>query len=49
MIEIKKLKTLCLKNYFKLAATFKTKDGKEYEGTYVENEEDKFKNKETWN
>lgn len=33
--------------YFKLAATFKTKDDKEYEGTYVENEEDKFKNKET--
>jgi DNA topoisomerase-3 len=33
--------------YFKLAATFKTKDDKEYEGIYVENEEDKFKNKET--
>ncbi|PLS16284.1 DNA topoisomerase III [Bacillus sp. M6-12] len=33
--------------YFKLAATFKTQDGKEYEGTYAENEEDKFKNKET--
>lgn len=34
-------------DYFKLVATFKTKDEKEYEGTYVENEEDKFKNKET--
>lgn len=32
--------------YFKLAATFKTKDGEAYEGTYVENEEDKFSNKE---
>ncbi|RFU64085.1 type IA DNA topoisomerase [Peribacillus saganii] len=33
--------------YFKLSATFKTEDGKEYEGTYFEKEEDKFKNKET--
>jgi DNA topoisomerase III len=32
--------------YFKLAATFKTQDGEEYEGSYVENEEDKFSNKE---
>ncbi|MCM3599870.1 DNA topoisomerase [Robertmurraya korlensis] len=32
--------------YFKLAATFKTQAGEEYEGTYVENEEDKFSNKE---
>lgn len=32
--------------YFKLAATFKTQDGEAYEGTYVENEEDKFSNKE---
>jgi DNA topoisomerase III len=32
--------------YFKLAATFRTQDGEEYEGTYVENEEDKFSNKE---
>lgn len=32
--------------YFKLAATFKTQDGEEYEGTYVENEEDKFSNKD---
>lgn len=34
-------------DYFKLAATFKTQEGKEYEGTYVENKEDKFKRKET--
>lgn len=33
--------------YFKLLATFKTEAGNEYEGTYVENEEDKFTNKET--
>lgn len=33
--------------YFKLTATFKTHDGKEYEGTYFENEEDKFKNKDS--
>jgi DNA topoisomerase III len=32
--------------YFKLAATFKTQDGEEYEGSYVENEEDKFSIKE---
>lgn len=32
--------------YFKLAATFKTQDGEEYEGSYVESEEDKFSNKE---
>lgn len=32
--------------YFKLAATFRTNDGNEYEGIYEENEEDKFKNKE---
>lgn len=32
--------------YFKLAATFRTEDGEVYEGTYVENEEEKFSNKE---
>ncbi|WP_391557401.1 DNA topoisomerase [Robertmurraya sp.] len=32
--------------FFKLAATFKTQDGEEYEGSYVESEEDKFSNKE---
>ncbi|MCP3740923.1 DNA topoisomerase [Rossellomorea sp. BNER] len=34
-------------DYFKLSATFKTNDEKEYEGKYVENNEDKFKNIET--
>ncbi|SFA99499.1 MULTISPECIES: type IA DNA topoisomerase [unclassified Bacillus (in: firmicutes)] len=33
--------------YFKLAGSFKTDEGKEYEGTYFENEEDKFKNKDS--
>ncbi len=35
MIEIKKLKNL-FQNYYKLQATFKTKDEQEYEGTYIE-------------
>ncbi|MFB7304351.1 type IA DNA topoisomerase [Heyndrickxia sporothermodurans] len=43
----KEIEKFVPEDYFKLAATFKTKDGKEYEGTYVEDEEDKFKNKET--
>lgn len=43
----KEIENFVPEDYFKLAATFKTKDGKEYEGTYVEDEEDKFKNKET--
>lgn len=34
-------------HYFKLQATFKTKDEHEYEGTYIEGKEEKFKNKET--
>ena len=33
-------------DYFKLAATFNTIDGKQYDGTYVEDEVEKFKNKE---
>ncbi len=32
--------------FFKLAALFRTKDGKEYEGFYTEGKEDKFKTKE---
>lgn len=32
--------------YFKLIALFQTKVGEEYEGVYVENNEEKFKNKE---
>lgn len=43
----KEIENFVPEDYFKLAATFKTKDGKEYEGTYVEDEEEKFKNKET--
>lgn len=43
----KEIENFVPEDYFKLAATFKTKDGKEYEGTYVEDEEDKFKNKAT--
>ncbi|HSH25682.1 MAG TPA: DNA topoisomerase [Massilibacterium sp.] len=43
----KEIENFVPEDYFKLAATFKTKDGKEYEGTYVEDEEDKFKNKES--
>lgn len=43
----KEIENFVPEDYFKLAATFKTKDGKEYEGTYVEDEEDKFKNKKT--
>ncbi|WCK52700.1 DNA topoisomerase [Aneurinibacillus sp. Ricciae_BoGa-3] len=31
--------------FYKLTATFKTKDNKEYEGTYFEGEEEKFKDK----
>lgn len=42
----KEIENFVPEDYFKLAATFKTKDGNEYEGTYVENEEEKFKNKE---
>ncbi|AXI08914.1 DNA topoisomerase III [Oceanobacillus zhaokaii] len=34
-------------DYFKLIATFQTKEKKEYQGTYVENKEEKFKSKET--
>jgi len=33
-------------DYFKLTATFQTADKQEYEGTYTENKEDKFKKKE---
>lgn len=43
----KEIENFVPEDYFKLAATFKTKDGKKYEGTYVEDEEDKFNNKAT--
>lgn len=41
------IETFVPEAYFKLAATFQTKDEQQYEGTYVENEEDKFQDKET--
>lgn len=33
-------------DYFKLTATFQTKEGKEFKGTYQEKDEEKFKNKD---
>lgn len=42
----KEIESFVPETYFKLTATFKTKNNDEYEGTYFENEEDKFKNKE---
>lgn len=42
----KEIENFVPEEYFKLVATFKTQDDKEYEGTYVEDEEEKFKNKE---
>ncbi|WP_080873871.1 DNA topoisomerase [Oceanobacillus timonensis] len=41
--EIKNFKP---EDYFKLTATFQTAENQEYEGTYTENKEDKFKKKE---
>ncbi|WP_244445036.1 type IA DNA topoisomerase [Oceanobacillus jeddahense] len=41
--EIKNFKP---ENYFKLTATFQTANNQEYEGTYTENKEEKFKKKE---
>jgi DNA topoisomerase III len=43
----KEIENFVPEEYFKLIATFITKDGNEYSGIYVEDEEDKFKNKET--
>lgn len=34
-------------DYFKLSATFQTKENQEYVGTYIEGKEEKFKKKET--
>ncbi|MRH41785.1 type IA DNA topoisomerase [Aquibacillus halophilus] len=33
-------------NYFKLTATFQTTEGKDYQGSYTENDQEKFKKKE---
>ncbi|MGG3801683.1 type IA DNA topoisomerase [Metabacillus fastidiosus] len=43
----KEIENFVPEDYFKLAAVFKTKDEKEYEGIYSEDGEDKFKKKET--
>ncbi|MGG0412262.1 DNA topoisomerase [Peribacillus simplex] len=43
----KEIENFVPENYFKLQATFKTKDEEEYEGIYIEGKEEKFKNKET--
>ncbi|WP_226037341.1 DNA topoisomerase [Aquibacillus saliphilus] len=33
-------------NYYKLTATFQTKDGQDYQGSYIENDKEKFDKKE---
>nr|WP_295971922.1 type IA DNA topoisomerase [uncultured Bacillus sp.] len=43
----KEIENFVPENYYKLQATFKTQDEQEYEGTYIEGKEDKFKSKET--
>ncbi|MCY9021232.1 DNA topoisomerase [Priestia megaterium] len=43
----KEIENFVPENYYKLQATFKTKDEQEYEGTYIEGKEEKFKSKET--
>jgi len=43
----KEIENFIPETYFKLTATFQTKDNKVYEGTYFEKNDDKFKNKET--
>ncbi|MGK3719091.1 DNA topoisomerase III [Priestia megaterium] len=43
----KEIEKFVPENYYKLQATFKTKKEQEYEGTYIEGKEEKFKSKET--
>lgn len=43
----KEIETFVPEDYFKLTATFQTKDNQEYEGTYMEDNKEKFKQKET--
>ncbi|MFJ8245107.1 DNA topoisomerase [Peribacillus asahii] len=43
----KEIESFVPENYFKLQATFQTKKNEEYEGTYIEGKEEKFKSKET--
>ncbi|KMY53849.1 DNA topoisomerase [Bacillus sp. FJAT-27231] len=42
----KEIENFVPEDYYKLTATFKTKDGEEYEGTYFEEGQEKFKSKE---
>jgi DNA topoisomerase III len=42
----KEIENFVPQHYFKLVATFMTQDNKEYQGTYFENKEDKFIEKE---
>lgn len=42
----KEIENFVPENYYKLKATFKTKDQKEYEGIYTEGKEEKFKSME---
>ncbi|PEA52930.1 DNA topoisomerase III [Bacillus pseudomycoides] len=43
----KEIETFVPENYYKLAATFKTKREEEFEATYMEGQEEKFKNRDT--
>ncbi|MED3924365.1 DNA topoisomerase [Priestia megaterium] len=43
----KEIENFVPENFYKLQATFKTKDQQDYEGTYIEGKEEKFKSKET--
>ncbi|GAB3064374.1 type IA DNA topoisomerase [Virgibacillus ainsalahensis] len=43
----KEIEEFVPEDYFKLTATFQTENGKEYEGTYIEEKQEKFKKKET--
>ncbi|MGG0475528.1 DNA topoisomerase [Priestia aryabhattai] len=43
----KEIEKFVPENYYKLQVIFKTKDEQEYEGTYIEGKEEKFKSKET--
>ncbi|KOO50767.1 type IA DNA topoisomerase [Priestia koreensis] len=43
----REIETFVPENYYKLQGTFKTQQGDEYDGTYTEGKDDKFKAKET--
>lgn len=43
----KEIETFVPENYYKLVATFKTQREEEFEATYIEEQEEKFKNKAT--